>query len=42
MTAVAMQSDKIVSNEVKNIQMLLEPSYGKNWMNLLANPITLK
>ena len=29
MTAVTMQSNKIVSNEVKDNQVLLEPSYGK-------------
>ena len=30
MTAVTIQSNKIVSNEVKNNQALLEASYGKN------------
>ena len=34
-----MQSNKIVFNEVKDNQVLLEPSYGKKWTNLLANPI---
>ena len=30
MTAVTIQSNKIVSNEVKENYMLREPSYGKN------------
>ena len=29
----------IVLNEVKDNYALLEPSYGKNQMNVLANPI---
>ena len=29
-TAVTIQSNKIVSNEVKDNEALLEPSYGKN------------
>ena len=29
MTAVTIQSYKIISNEIKDIQELLEPSYGK-------------
>jgi len=37
MTAVTIQSNKIVSNEVKDNYALLEPSYGKNQMNFLAN-----
>ena len=39
MTAVTIQSDKMVSNEVKDNEALLEPSYRKNQMNFLANPI---
>ena len=38
-TAVKMQSNKIVLNEVKDDEALLEPSYGKNVTNILANPI---
>ena len=37
MTAVTIQSNRIVSNEVKDNYALLEPSYGKNQMNFLAN-----
>ena len=37
MTAVTIQSNRIVSNEVKDSYALLEPSYGKNQMNFLAN-----
>ena len=39
MTAVTIQSSKIVLNEVKDSKALLEPSYGKKQTNLLANPI---
>ena len=40
MTAVTIQSNKIVSNEVKDNKVLLEPSYRKKkQMNFLANPI---
>lgn len=38
-TAVTVQSSKIVSNEVKDKQALLEPSYRKIQMNYLVNPI---
>ena len=38
MTAVTIQSNKIVLNEVKNKSALLEPSYGEK-MNFLANLI---
>ena len=38
MTAVTIQSNKIVSNAVKENSALLEPSYGKNITDLLANP----
>ena len=38
MTAVTIQSNKIVSSEVKNNEVLLEPSYRKK-MNFLSNPI---
>ena len=37
MTALTIQSNKIVSNEVKDNYALLEPSYGKKQMNFLAN-----
>ena len=40
-TAFTIQSNKTVSNEVKDNQVLLEPSYGKNRMSILANPILL-
>ena len=40
MTAVTIQSNKITLNEVKDNQMLLEPLYGENQMNFLANPIS--
>ena len=33
------QSNKIVSSEIKDNWVLLEPSYGKKRRNLLANPI---
>ena len=39
MTAVTIQSNKSVSNEVKDNQALLELSYGKKQMNFLANPM---
>ena len=39
MMAVIIQSNKIALNEVKDNQVLLEPSYGKNQINCLANPI---
>ena len=39
MTAVIMQSNKIVSNEVKNSYTLLEPLYRKNIMDFSANPV---
>ena len=39
MRAVTIQSNKIVSNEVKDNQALLEPSYGKNPTYFLANPM---
>lgn len=38
-TAVTVQSNKIVPNEVKDNEALLEPSYRKNETNFLANPI---
>ena len=41
MTAVTIQPDKIVSNEVKDNYALLEPSYRKMQMNFLINPIKL-
>ena len=41
MTPVTIQSNKIVSNEVKDNEVLLEPSYRKKQMNVLANPIPL-
>ena len=39
MTAVTIQSNKIVLNEVKNNSALLAPSHGKNEVNSLANPV---
>ena len=39
MKAVTIRSNKIVSNEVIDKEVLLEPSYGKNLMNILANLI---
>ena len=33
-----MQSNKIVWNEVKDNQVLVEPLYGEKKKNLLANP----
>ena len=41
MTAVTIQTNKIVYNEVKDKKVLPDPSYGKNQMNFLANPIEL-
>ena len=41
MTPVTIQSNKIVSNEVKDNEVLLEPSYRKKQMNVLANPVPL-
>ena len=38
MAAVTIQSNKLVLNEVKDNQGLLQPSYRKNQMNFLANP----
>ena len=38
MTAVTKQSNQIVSNEIKENEVLLEPFYGKTQMNFLANP----
>ena len=32
-----MQSNKIVLNDIKDNYALLEPSYGKKQMNILAN-----
>ena len=40
MRAVTIQSNKIVSNEVKD--NLLEPSYRNNTMDFLANPTVNK
>ena len=39
MTAVTIQSNKIVSNNIKDNEVLLESSQGKNQMNFLATPI---
>lgn len=39
MTALIIQSTKIVSNEIKENQALPEPLYGKHQMNFLAKPI---
>ena len=38
MTAVTIQPNKIVLNEVKDNEALLEPSYGKSQAKFLANP----
>ena len=38
-TAVTIQSNKIVLNEVKGNKAVLDPSYKKKQMNFLANPI---
>ena len=40
MTAVTIQSNKIVLNEVKDNQALLEPSYRKNQTNFFGQPNT--
>ena len=42
MTAVVTQSNRIVLNEIKENQALLEPSYGKNQTNCLANPMEMR
>ena len=39
MTAVTIQSNKIVLNEVKDDYALLEPSYRKNLANFLTTTI---
>ena len=40
MTAVTITiKKKLISNEVKNNLAILEPSYGKKQMRLLAKPI---
>ena len=39
MTTLTIQSNKVVLNEVKDNKAPLEPSYGKNQMIFLANPI---
>ena len=39
MIPVTIQSNKIVSNEVKDNRGLLEPSYGKHKRFVLVNPI---
>ena len=39
MTAVTVQSNKIVLNKVKDNQALLEPLYEKKLNKFLANPI---
>ena len=39
MTAVIIQSHKIVLNEVKDNYALLEPAYRTKQMILLANPV---
>ena len=41
MTAITIQSNKIVLNELKDNQTLLEPLHKKNQMNFLTNPIYL-
>ena len=38
MTVVIIQSNKIVSNEVKDHKVLLEPSYGKKLNELFGQP----
>ena len=38
-TAVKIQSNKIISNEVKDSEALLEPLYGGKVMDFLADPI---
>ena len=42
MTAVTIQSDKMVWNEVNDNQALLEPTYRKRKMNIFGQPNTLK
>ena len=37
MIAVMILSNKIVLNDIKDNYALLEPSYGKKQMNILAN-----
>ena len=39
MTTVTIQSNKIVSNEVKDNEVLQEPCCRKNQTNFLANPV---
>ena len=39
MTAVAIQPNKIVLNEVKDNKVLIKPSYGEKQTHFLANPI---
>ena len=41
-TTVIIQSNKIVSKEVKDSYVLLEPSYGKNQRNFLASPVIMR
>ena len=38
MTVVTIQSYKIISNEIKDSQALLEPSYGKKVNELFCQP----
>ena len=39
MTAVTIQSNKIVSTEVQDNWALLQPPYRRKQMNFLANPV---
>ena len=39
MMAVIIQSNKIALNEVKDNQVLLEPSYGKKQTKVLVSPV---
>ena len=39
MTTATIQSNKVVSSEVKGTQMPLEPAYGKTGTSVLANPV---
>ena len=39
MTSVTIQSNKIVLNEVKDNEALLEPPYRKNVLDFFVNPI---
>ena len=39
MTSVTTQSNNVVLNEFKDNEALLEPSYRKNQMNFVANPV---